>query len=338
MKASFDHFSVQGLSLVLLLASGSSIAGCSKSDSAQGEWPDPSFSDAQESTAPDQTPSKDPSPGQDSAESNEDGEESNPSPSESSTPEPGEETQESPESSSDAEDSSDSTTKDSGEDSSQDSGDDPDDSKSSTTGETSSDSTSSKSDTSSSDQTESSSSSSTSSEETTSSSTQDTGEDTSTPDDGTPAACDMELCVRMNDTQPAASVPWRVGMNMFSFPVPKQYRRLARIELFEGYGTGQTRASVRLDAGTSSAAVVERLQWSVNLPSTQDWRGANLVKPYLIQGFEKLWVVLDANMPSGRASIASSGTVYSIWHKANGSQSWTESGVALKFRAYCCKE
>lgn len=125
---------------------------------------------------------------------------------------------------------------------------------------------------------------------------------------------------------------------MFAFQVPRTHRRLARIELFEGYGQGTTRASIRLDAGTSSAAVVERLEWSVNLPDSQRWRGANLQNPFVMGGFEKLWVVLDQNLPSSRASIANTGSVHSIWHKEPSSQSWTESGVALMFKAYCCKE
>lgn len=142
----------------------------------------------------------------------------------------------------------------------------------------------------------------------------------------------------MNANQAPGNHAWPKGMHMFSFQVPKSHRRLARIELYEGLGQGTTRASLRLDAGTSSGAVIARLAWSVDAGMPLSWRGANLPVPFSMGAFAKLWVVLDDNLPSGRASVANSGTIYSLWYKERGSQSWNESGVPLMFRAFCCKE
>lgn len=302
---------MRSLSLLVLIASGSHLVACSKGDSQQGQWPDPDFSQLDQSTEPgsgsDESPETAPS---------ESGEQDEPS----SEPEPDQDSQES--STSKGEESEDSSSSSQEGESSKDQG---------------SDSTSSQ-ETSSSTQPEPTSSDATSS--TADATTSTSSEETSSSDDAStePAPCELELCVRMNDTQPAGSIPWVPGLNMFSFQLPRTHRRLARIELLEGYGRGQTRASIRMDAGTSSAAVIARLEWSVNLPSTQKWLGANLSKPYDMQGFDKFWVVLGENLPSGRASVANAGSVYSIWHKKPGASSWSESGVALMFRAYCCKE
>lgn len=336
LQASSDHSSsrvgshrVQSLSLLLLFAGGAGLTGCSKADTSQGEWPDPGVTQPQESTEPEGLPSGEQGPDQDSGSESEpepSGEDSKDKEPDATTPEPDEDSPESSTSGDGSQDESkDSTTQDP-------SGGDTDEPGDTTSTQTSSSSTST-------DETKSSSASS--SEDSSSSSTQDTGQDTgqdSSDDGGEPEACEPELCVRMNDTQPSVNRPWRVGVNMFSFQVPKTHRRLARIELFEGFGTGQTRATLRLDAGTSSATVIGWLQWSVNLPSSQAWLGANLSEPFSMESHDKLWVVIGELPASRRASIASSGISYSIWHKASGSQSWTESSAPLMFRAYCCKE
>lgn len=348
LKELFDHSnprvgatSVQqklgfgSLSLLLLMASGAPLFACSKADNAQGEWPDPSFSNAEESdapgsspsdaTEPDQSDSTQPDPGSEGGEDDPDPETSSAGGSEPTQDDSGTVT------------SGASTTGEEGTDSSGTDGTTED--TSSSTGGSSPDQSADSTDTQSTSSTDDASTTSTdTSSENSSSSTQSSSEETTTEENTDPAACELELCVRINDTQEPGQGAWRVGMTMFSFPLPSNPRRVARIELYEGYLSGETKVALRLDAGTSSAGVVEKLQWPVNLPSSQEWLGANLSEPFSTQGFKKMWVVLDNNRLPGRASIAKTGGLVSIWHKASGSQSWSESAAPLMFRAYCCKE
>lgn len=341
----FDHFNprmdrtrvetggrLASLSLLCCMVGGASLFGaCSKGDSAQGEWPDPSFVDPTQSEGPQGTPTGEPSP--DKSDSTSEPDPSDNGEPDSSNTEPGASSAD-PEQSTSGSSSTGPTGETSTDKGTQDSKSDD------STGELTSSpgqNTSSKESSSTSQETTSSSSTSSETQETESSSDQSSEGDTNTGDSD-PSACELELCVRMNDEETPNGSSWRVGMNMFSFKVPKTHRRLARIELNEGFISGKTLATLRRDAGTSSAGVIEKLEWLVNLPTSREWRGATLTEPVSIEGVGKLWVVLDNNRFPSRASIAITGDLHSIWHKASGSKSWTESGVPLMFRAYCCKE
>lgn len=295
---------VGAFACLLLNALGPQLVGCSKGDSSQGAWPDPGLPGPTQSTEPETSPTDEKDTSSEPEPSSEGGQ---------TTPTPGSSNEDESLESTSAESSAE--TNDSQVDSS------------SASGQQSTDSGSASSSSSSGAN---SSGSSSSTEQDTSSSAPDSTED--------PAACEQELCVAMNHDKVPGTRIWRPGMHMFSFVVPSTHRRLARIELYEGLGDGITRASVRYDAGTSSGAIISRLSWAVDAAQPPSWMGADLPVPFLMSAFTKLWVVLEDNLPSSRASVANTGTIYSVWYKERGSQSWNESGVPLMFRAYCCKE
>lgn len=124
---------------------------------------------------------------------------------------------------------------------------------------------------------------------------------------------------------------------MFAFDTPPGNRRLARIELVEGFAQGTTKAEIRMDAGNSSANVLARLSWPVDLKTAQTWRGGDLETPLRMNSSSPLWVVITP-IRNSTASFSSDGKKRRIWHQAVGSESWREGSARLMFRAYCCKD
>lgn len=176
-----------------------------------------------------------------------------------------------------------------------------------------------------------------------STSSSDLGTSTSTSSSSTESSsesgepvCEMELCAFLNHRMAPGNKRWRAARHRFSFVSPSPSRRLARIELMQGFGRGRTSVEVRLDDGDSSANLLTRLTWEFNLPTSKRWQGAKLERPEKMPAGRQIWMTVEP-VAASLASIAAAGREIPLRYEQS-PQRWVEKRAPVMYRVFCCKE
>lgn len=159
---------------------------------------------------------------------------------------------------------------------------------------------------------------------------------TESSSDSAEPVCEMELCAFLNHRMAPGNKRWRAARHRFSFVAPSPSRRLARIELMQGFGRGRTRVEVRLDDGDSSANLLTRLTWEFNLPTSKQWQGAKLERPEKMPAGRQIWMTVEP-VAASLASIAAAGREIPLWYEQS-PQRWVEKRAPVMYRVFCCKE
>lgn len=174
--------------------------------------------------------------------------------------------------------------------------------------------------------------------------TESSPDTTSTPeedksDEGVPDpdACVQKICAELNPFGQSSSDPSEVGQYIFYFDTEDWARRLARVEIMEGFVAGETSVVIMSDGGAKHGDVVAQLSWTKRPSNLVDWTGDDFPVPVNIERETWLWV--EVTPAQGVfSSSASEGESVPVWERNEPGTAWRKGSAPVMFRAFCCEE
>lgn len=152
-----------------------------------------------------------------------------------------------------------------------------------------------------------------------------------------PDACVQKVCAELNPQNQGTSDPSEVGQYIFYFETQDWARRLARVELVEGFVSGETSIVVKSDGGDKHGDVIAQLSWTKRPSDLLDWTGDNLPTPVNIEN--ETWLWLEVTPAQGVfSSLATTGESVPVWERNEPGRAWRKGSAPVMFRAYCCEE
>lgn len=160
------------------------------------------------------------------------------------------------------------------------------------------------------------------------------GSEKGTPD---PDACVQKICAELNPLGQGISDPREVGQYIFYFKAEDWARRLARVEIMEGFVAGLTSIVVKSDGGDTHGDVIAELGWTKRSSDLLEWTGDDFPTPVNIEDESWLWV--EVTPAQGVfSSLASEGEEVPVWERNGPDRAWRKGSAPVMFRAYCCEE
>lgn len=178
-----------------------------------------------------------------------------------------------------------------------------------------------------------------SSSESTSESTSESSDETSSSDEGSsaPPECIQTLCYETNASQQARGYPTEHTQVIFRLFVKKGMKRLARVELVEGFSEEATTIVLKKNGSNKHGDLLAEISWSDRPDDHLSWVGSDFDVPISIEGERVIWVEVS---PAGGEffSVSFPGKTLPMWHRLSQASSWVRNPSPVMFRAYCCEE
>lgn len=173
----------------------------------------------------------------------------------------------------------------------------------------------------------------------TSESTEETSSSSESSDQGSsaPPKCVQTLCYETNTKGEPRGYATDHAQVIFRLRVGERIKRLARVELVEGFSEAVTTVSLRKNGQNKHGALLAKVTWSDRPRDSLGWAGTDFEEPLDIEGEQVIWVEVS---PAEREfySIAEPGENFPMWHRSSPSASWVKGPAPVMFRAYCCEE
>lgn len=152
-----------------------------------------------------------------------------------------------------------------------------------------------------------------------------------------PLQCIQTLCFETNTSQKARGYPSDAGQVIFRLFVKEGMKRLARIELVEGFSQEPTTVVFKKNGENKHGDLLAEVSWSDRPSDHLDWVGADFDEPIDIEGERVIWV--EVSPADGEFfSLSDSGKRLPMWHRWFPASSWIREPAPVMFRAYCCEE